>query len=96
MNYVENAIEPDKPGILRDRRRSMKPPNSSHPARPSGSSNLARAPSALIFSSRNMPSSLSRGRSRDEHTEPTRDALISNQKCNCNVRVTIGTVSIPG
>jgi hypothetical protein len=32
MNYVENAIEPDKPGILRDRRRSMKPPNSSHPA----------------------------------------------------------------
>jgi hypothetical protein len=30
MNYAENAIEPDKPGILRDRRRSMKPPNSSH------------------------------------------------------------------
>jgi hypothetical protein len=55
MNYAENAIEPDKPGILRDRRRSMKPPNSSHPARPSGSSNLARVPSALIFSSRNMP-----------------------------------------
>jgi hypothetical protein len=55
MSYAENAIEPEKSGILRDRRPSMKPHNSSRPARPSGSSNLARAPSALIFSSRNMP-----------------------------------------
>jgi hypothetical protein len=55
MSYAENAIEPNKPGILRDRRPSTKLPNSSHPARPSGSSNLARAPTALTFSSRNMP-----------------------------------------
>jgi len=49
MNYAENAIEPDRPGILRDRRRSMKPPNSSHPARPSGSSNLARGAQCADF-----------------------------------------------
>jgi hypothetical protein len=32
-SYAENAIEPDKPGKLRNRHPSMNPPNSSHPAR---------------------------------------------------------------
>ena len=53
MNYAASAIEIRKRGILRDCRPTRRP-NPPHGARPSEPSDLARAPSVLIFSFHNM------------------------------------------